>query len=166
MIQYTRLKKTLNDGKANGRRGTLTINGKTWHTVERMDGYKWLRPGTYDCEFGLWTSGSGKKSKAIRVLGSYSKGRIYIHPANYPKQLAGCIAPGKTQLAGGVGASRKAIGEIFSALGGWKANKKLKLTVEGDMYGRGRDTVNKTEPGDTRSTPVIDFSDEPMIIEV
>ncbi len=97
-MKYKRLDGTVNDGNANGKRGKIEIDGKSWHSIERMDGYKWLRPGSYECEFGLWTSSSGKKSKAIRVLGDYSNGRIYIHPANKPSQLTGCIAPGKTTI--------------------------------------------------------------------
>lgn len=132
-IIYRRLDETVNDGNANGKRGSIEVSEKSWHSIERMDGYKWLRPGTYECEFALWTSSSGKKSKAIRVLGDYSDGRIYIHPANKPSQLAGCIAPGTSKTNVGVGSSRDALSEIFTALGGYVEGKKVTLSVEGTM---------------------------------
>ena len=114
-LVYTRTNEPVTDGDgANGRRGKLECGSSCWYTVERADGYKWLRPMTYDCEMAFFTSGSGSQAAAIRVLGDYSKGRIYIHPANYPHQLSGCIAPGKSQMAGGVGASKAAMEEIFA----------------------------------------------------
>jgi hypothetical protein len=133
-LEYERKKEeTVNDGRANGVRGDVKINVKSWYTIERMDGYKWLRPDNYEAEFGEWTSSSGKKSKAIRVLGEYSQGRIYFHPANKPVELAGCIAPGKTKTSTGVGDSRNALLEMFDELGGYVEGKKLSLKVEGEM---------------------------------
>ena len=64
-LKYSRGKETVNDGQANGKRGTIEVGSKSWFSIERMDGYKWLRPGSYKCEFAYWTSSSGKKSKAI-----------------------------------------------------------------------------------------------------
>lgn len=129
-LLYKRTGTTCVDSEgATGKRGTLALADKSWHTVERADGYKWLRPGTYQCEMAYRTSSSGKKSKAIRVLGSYSAGRIYIHSANWPHQLKGCIAPGTTKLSGGVGNSRNAIKSIFNALGGFAVGKAVTLQV-------------------------------------
>jgi hypothetical protein len=114
---------------ATGKRGTLTVEGTDYHSIERGDGYKYLRPGTYDCEMAYWTSSGGTKAEAIRVLGSYSAGRIYIHPANWPHQLAGCIAPGTTKLPDGVRNSAKALKSILTALGGFSLGKKVSLEV-------------------------------------
>lgn len=161
-MEYERLDGTVNDGNANGKRGKIEINGKSWHSIERMDGYKWLRPGSYECEFGLWTSSSGKKSKAIRVLGDYSNGRIYIHPANKPSQLAGCIAPGKTTTNVGVGSSRDALIEIFDSLGGYVEGKKITLRVKG-LMAEMEPKVVEIEPGDTSAAYVEDVPDELLI---
>jgi hypothetical protein len=133
-LTYVRSNDTFSDGVANGRRGTVKVGEKSWYSIERMDDFKWLRPGEYSCEFGLWTSSSGKKREAIRVLGSYSNGRIYFHPANEPQQLAGCIAPGNSINSTGVSSSRVALSEIFTALGGYVAGKKFTLSIEGNMY--------------------------------
>ena len=123
---------TVKDGNgANGRLGFLQVGQLRLHTVERMDGYKWLRPGEYECEFRYWTPRKGGKKEAIRVLGSYSKGRIYIHPSNYPSQLAGCIAPGVGRNKAGVSDSRTAIKLLFEALGGFSKGRKLSLLVSG-----------------------------------
>lgn len=131
-IVYTRSSDSVSDGTANGRRGNIKIGGKSWHTIERLDGYKWVRPGTYEAEFGYWTSSSGKKSKAIRILGVYNN-RIYFHPANKPSELKGCIAPGLSKIASGVGSSRNALRAIFDELGGFAAGKKLHLKIEGNI---------------------------------
>jgi hypothetical protein len=116
---------------AHGNRGLLTLGGKEFATVDRADGYKWLRPGEYECEMAYWTSSSGKKAKAIRVLGDYSAGRIYIHPANWPHQLAGCIAPGLYTTNDGVGESGRAISQVFDLLGGFEIGKRFSLSVLG-----------------------------------
>ena len=105
------------------------MEGNNFCTIERADGFKWLRPGEYDCEMAYWTSSSGDKAKAIRILGAYSDGRIYIHPANWPHQLSGCIAPGIYTTDEGVGESRRAINEIFDLLGGFQIGKKVSLSV-------------------------------------
>ncbi|MEM8500197.1 MAG: DUF5675 family protein [Pseudomonadota bacterium] len=161
-LRYQRLEGTVNDGKANGKVGLIEINSKSFHSIERMDGYKWLRPGSYECEFGVWTSSSGKKSQAIRVLGDYSKGRIYIHPANKPSQLAGCIAPGVTKTDIGVGRSKEALLEIFRECGGYVEGKKITLKVEGVMP-EFEPNVVEIEPGDAREAYVEDVSDELLI---
>lgn len=114
-------------------RGTVTIGSSTWHTIERLEGYKWLRAGDYSATFAEWTSSSGAKSKAIRITGIYQD-RIYFHPANYPAQLKGCIAPGKVSNASGVGSSRAALMEMFTALGGYNPGAQLKLSVKGSLY--------------------------------
>ncbi|MBN2270205.1 MAG: hypothetical protein JXN61_06300, partial [Sedimentisphaerales bacterium] len=124
-IKLKRTNITVRDSKgANGKRGTLTVGKTQYHSIERGDGYKYLRPGNYNCELGYWTSSNGVRKEAIRVLGSYSNGRIYIHPANWPYQLAGCIAPGTYKLKDGVGNSRKAMRQIFNAIGGFSQGTK------------------------------------------
>lgn len=114
-----------------GIRGRLVIGPMVWPVIARGGNYKRLRPnvadnafGKFDCEFGWWTSSSGAKAKAIRVLGNYSRGRIYIHPANWPQQLTGCVAPGVIETGSGVASSRRAMLQIFGALGGWEDRRR------------------------------------------
>jgi len=115
-----------------GIRGLLEVSGEEFHTLERgrdkVTGqpYKLLPPGPYHLEMAYWTNRHGDKGKAIRVLGEYSNNRIYIHPANFPNQLSGCIAPGVVELDGrGVGRSREAMERIFEILGGWEENRRV-----------------------------------------
>jgi hypothetical protein len=131
-LVFTRNGATCADSSgATGRRGTLALGDRSWYAIERDDGYKWLRPGTYSCEMGYVTFHAGQQVQAIRVLGDYSHGRIYIHPANRPSQLAGCIAPGTTETDDGVGGSRDAMSDIFNGLGGFRAGASVSLEVAG-----------------------------------
>ena len=157
-IELNREDETVSCDGAKGRRGTIKISGNTWHSIERMDGYKWLRPGTYDATFAEWTSSTGNKSKSIRVLNIYDN-RIYIHPANKPVQLAGCIAPGKAIADCGVASSKDALQEIFDELGGYDAGKRLKLKVTGTVAAG----AGTKEPGDT-SNIAHEESDRALMI--
>lgn len=116
---------------AQGIRGQLIVNPRspmsfTCHTLERGDGRKHLPEGEYQCEFGYWTTKKGLRIKAIRVLGAYSvgrheesRGRIYLHPANWPHQLEGCIAVGLSTTPNGIKGSTAALLSVFDHLGGW-----------------------------------------------
>jgi hypothetical protein len=118
------------DGESiEGVRGILTIGSVSFFTVERGNGYKHLRPDTYDCECAWWTSKAGRRLRAIRILGEYSRGRIYIHAANHPHQLEGCIAPGMRIIDHGVEQSWMALTKIFEALGGWEEGRRFTLEV-------------------------------------
>lgn len=115
-----------------GIRGLLDVSGEEFHTLERgrdkVSGkpYKLLPEGTYYLEMAYWTNRHGERAPAIRVLGDYSMGRIYIHPANFPNQLSGCIAPGMVELDGrGVGRSREAMQRIFEIVGGWEEGRRV-----------------------------------------
>lgn len=165
-ITYRRHSETVFDGQANGLRGQLIIKDDKWHSIERLDGFKWLRPDTYECEFRMWTNKEGKRSQAIRVLGSYSNGRIYIHPANKPVELSGCIAPGKSTFNEGVGDSRNALKEIFSALGGYVEGKKLTLKVIGVIPSTFELNVKEElEPGSYEAAEYEDVPEELLINE-
>lgn len=137
-IEYTRADKTIR-----GARGLLVIGAKTWPTIERL-GVVHLVPGEYECEFAYWTDRNGRRWKAIRVLlaeeqfmrnygrrstNDRERGRIYIHAANWPHQLEGCIAPGVDEIENGVGQSRAALWQVFEALGGWKESERVTLEV-------------------------------------
>ena len=132
MLLIERTGETFTDRKgAQGKRLWVTVGPLSVPAIERGDGYKWLRPGLYDVEFGWWTSGRGAKARAIRVLGPYSNGRIYLHPSNQPHELEGCIAPGLRQYPFGVLNSRTAITRVFHALGGWREGFRFKMEVKG-----------------------------------
>lgn len=100
--------------------------------------------GKYRAEMGLMRDG---QRRAIRLLPpvvkpeavsehfwrSFSAGRIYIHPANYPDQLDGCIAPGESLIPGGVGRSAAAMESLFLALGGWNPGQFLEVEIHQAM---------------------------------
>ncbi|MEM7436555.1 MAG: DUF5675 family protein [Myxococcota bacterium] len=105
--------------KATGRRGKLTVGGKPFYTIERANGYVSLPNGTYNCKTGR--RGSNQKP-CIQISHNVRNSRgkragIVIHEAKKPHHLQGCIAPGKTKGASGIGQSDKALKEIFEALG-------------------------------------------------
>lgn len=103
---------------ATGKRGKLTVGGKTFDTIERADGYVSLPAGTYTCKTGR--RGSNNKP-CIQIwhnvkTKSGSTAGIVVHAANWPQHLQGCIAPGK-KTSGGVSSSEKTLKEIFELIG-------------------------------------------------
>ena len=130
---------TVSHGGANGELGFLVIGELVLYTVERRDGYVKLPNGTFECTMEAHaTKGNCFRVKAEGENGHNVKNNqgnysgILIHSANYPDQLAGCVAPGRSQIIGGVGESKKAMGDIFIFCGGFGAGKKVWLEV-GDM---------------------------------
>lgn len=114
-----------------GLRGVVVIDDLILYTIERGDGFKWLRPGFYDCEMAYFTDTKKRRHKAIRVLGNYSKGRIYLHVANWPSELTGCVGVGLHHGLQGVMASRDAMVKLFEKLGGFKERKRVGLNIKG-----------------------------------
>jgi len=134
-----------------GYRGSLIVNPRSsmmrkFDTLERAENYRHLPLGEYDCEFGYWShkkknSDEYIRVQAIRVLGEYSRGRfpdsrgrIYIHPANWPFQLTGCIGVGMDVTDNGIKKSRDALLSLFDHLGGWvhhelPNSRKIRLLV-------------------------------------
>lgn len=128
-----------------GQRGLLVIGPIAFPTIERHNIDTKLTLGTYACSFAWWTSSSGLRRQAIRIdlspeqyeriypesrrlqLGdsARARGRIYIHAANHPHELSGCIAPGIEEGAHGVLGSWAALRQIFDAIGGWEDGKRL-----------------------------------------
>lgn len=131
----------------NGNRGLLVVGPIAFDTIENADTLS-LTPDQYECEFGLWTARSGKQAKAIRILLTQvqferiypeserarviklvgpqkARGRIYVHPANHPSEVQGCIAPGLKQILHGVGDSVRAMDKLFAALGGWRDGVRI-----------------------------------------
>lgn len=139
-------------GGREGIRGTISINGVSWPTIERGKGfatdYKRLRPGRYRVRMDVWKSARAVKlgepgAPSLKVVGRYETrdgvttlvpldGRQHVHPANYPCQLTGCIAPGFTESDRGVDNSRAALAQIFLALGGYTPGREFDLEVLND----------------------------------
>lgn len=122
--------------------GELTIGSKTWPTIERGDGFTFVRQGTYtvtmDYKNTPRTAKNGTKTyiKCLR----FDHGGIrthLIHDAlrNSHRTLAGCIAPGLTGDADSIKDSAKAMAEIWEALGGFVEGKSFQITVENNITG-------------------------------
>ncbi len=138
VLTLTRGTETFSYNGATGRKGTLSIKGQSFVSMERMDGYVFLPPGSYDAI--LETKG-GKTTDppAIfvyhNVLNSAGKkAGIFIHAARYPHHLEGCIAPGRSSDAKGTLQSAEALNDIFTLIAGkWVRWSKLRLEVVGAM---------------------------------
>lgn len=149
-MRLTRTGEPFQAGDVVGQRGLLVIGPASWPTIERWDVDTKLLPGEYAAEFGWWTNKSGMRWQAIRILltqeqyrltypeerrnqlkflGQKARGRIYFHPSNFASQLEGCIAPGLKEIEDGVAESRRAMHQVFAALGGWEESKRLSLEV-------------------------------------
>lgn len=117
--------------KTKGYRGIISVEGsdKEFHTIERANGYKHLPAGTYSAVMKGRNAHPDKHE--IRILGTYTGGRIYVHAANCPDELEGCIAPGKVKEDYGVSESGAALAEIIELLGGWEEDKELAIVVTG-----------------------------------
>ena len=114
------------------------------HAIERADGYVRLPLGLYRAEMTHWVSRSnGKRAQSIvfcerlsgpgeltdaqaRVLRMRSR---HIHPANWPYQLEGCIAPGLKSYGRGVLRSKKALRRILDTLGGHEEGRSLNIEI-------------------------------------
>lgn len=128
-LELTRSGIKFTDAKqATARRGILKVEGTPFETIERADGQKVLRSGTYTCDMAFCKTSSGKSKQGIRVLGVYGNS-VCFHAATYPHELDACIAPGMTRLPDGVGRSEQAMAQIFRSVGGFTPGKTLELEV-------------------------------------
>lgn len=122
---------------ATAERGYLVVKGVTYHTIERRDGYVTLPDGTYEIKMELSPTKeyNGSARKQFRIYGhgvTNSAGNVaalLIHLGNYPDQIQGCVAPGKSLLSNGVNNSAAAMEEIFTHCGGFAIGKKADLVV-------------------------------------
>jgi len=113
-----------------GCRGIVLFGDQYLHTLERGDGYKWLRPGVYTLEIAKMNRG---KTPALRVLGDYSRGRIYLHAATRPGHLKGCVAVGLSTTRWGLRHPRPAMALLFDFLGGFRVGEECRLVVKGEI---------------------------------
>ena len=137
-LTLTRSGVTVAKDGASGERGSLEVGGSTYHTVERRGGYVKCPTGTFDItmEHSPSKKYKGSARKQFRINGHgvvNSRGgtaALLIHAGNYPKDIVGCIAPGTSSIANGVGGSNKAMEAIFTHCGGFAIGKKAKLVVK------------------------------------
>lgn len=119
-----------------GNRGLLVVCGESFFTIERGGRYVTLPSGTFEC----FMENNSSKGRCFRVRAEGDGGHhvktqagdwagILIHSANYPSELLGCVAPGLTKLADGVGKSRDAMAKIFQLLGGFSVGGMCYLKV-------------------------------------
>jgi hypothetical protein len=129
------------DAPAMGERGILVVGTITLHAIERTTYEKSncvrLPIGLYECTMEK-TEKVGRGFR-IKESGEYGHNKtniggilakFKIHSANYPHEISGCIAPGRTILDNGVGGSRDAMRDIFTFCGGYGDGKKLMLDVD------------------------------------
>jgi len=116
-------------GECIGELGVLVYKGQRFVLLERLDGFKRMPPGPQEIYCKEITFSNGKKSKALCFGGKYSNGRLYIHVANYPSQIMGCMAIGLKALYNeeedpiGVGSSQDAFDQFLDLLGGWRNHR-------------------------------------------
>ncbi|MBN1872820.1 MAG: helix-hairpin-helix domain-containing protein [Anaerolineae bacterium] len=91
--------------------------------IERANGFTHLKEGTYQATCEPRASHQDKEEILVKEA-------IFIHVANYPYQLHGCIAPGEIWPEFGVSNSTATLARINSLLG-WESGKKIELVVKG-----------------------------------
>lgn len=109
------------------------IKSPVWQTLERPwvpnpsgavggePGRSCVPPGVYelvlhDSELHPRTWALVNPKLGVTHYGPSNRSAVLIHPANYPYELRGCIAPGMVRFAGSVGQSRMAFEQIRDAL--------------------------------------------------
>lgn len=100
--------------------------------IERGGNYVQLPKGPWVAKMDYYRplSDPDKKIEALRINFKGPRGNsILIHPANYPGQLEGCIAPGLLETERGVGQSVAALSQVFDALGGFQVGREFELLV-------------------------------------
>ena len=118
--------------------GELSINGKTWGTVERGGGYTSVRAGTYTLTMDM--KGGTNPRPGIRFDEHAAIRAVLWHDAYNDSclYLEGCIAPGSAKDDGmGISGSKQAMAEVFLALGGYTQGAKVTCVVENNAPGKG-----------------------------
>lgn len=121
---------------AMGERGFLFLGGGWLYTIEGTGGYVRLPVGRFECTMEKHpTRGQVFRVKAGGENGHNVKTRddtlagILIHAANYPDELQGCLAVGRTLFGNGIDKSRDAMGDVFAFCGGFGIGKKMMLEI-------------------------------------
>ena len=133
------LERDLDDGTCT--LGVLSLNGKTWQTIERpwiagllpggLAGRSCVPVGHYELE--LHDSEAHPETWALvnPSLGVVHfppgpRSACLIHPANYAHELRGCIAPGLVRATQAVFNSREAFAQLKTALP-WRSGHTLEI---------------------------------------
>ncbi|SHI02861.1 hypothetical protein [Marivita hallyeonensis] len=118
--------------------GELTLGDKTWPTIERGNGYTFVRKGTYRLmvDYKNTDRKGGVKVKCLRFNHEGIRTHL-IHDAlnDNAFTLAGCIAPGMAKTDTGISGSLQAMDEIWDAIGGWQDGKACSIFVENNVVG-------------------------------
>lgn len=76
--------------------GRYVLDGRTYHTMENI--HTLIEAQLYLCERDMYYGGDGVGGKrdypCFELRGVTGKTEVKFHIANYPHQLAACIAPG------------------------------------------------------------------------
>lgn len=136
-LTLTRLGITIARNGASGERGSLVAGSTTYHTIERRGGYVTIPTGTFEIKMELSPTktynGSARRQFRIYDHGVINSGgntaALLIHLGNYPDHITGCIAPGITSIANGVGQSNTAMEALFTYCGGFAIGKTAQLVV-------------------------------------
>ncbi len=115
--------------------GTLTIGTKSWPTIERGTGHTFVRKGKYELLMRTKTRGRPVKCLCFWEDSSISSHLIHDAQDDDHRQLEGCIAPGLSFDDKGIKDSKKAMDEIFRALGNYVLWGKKTITVENNIWG-------------------------------
>jgi hypothetical protein len=140
---YTRGSLVVKRGSKHAGVGTMQIEGHTYDTFERLDGYVALKEGCYRCKMEVSPSGKTVKWKGkevprrqLRPLahGAYNnQGRlaaILVHPGRTPGSFIGCIGVGRRQ-DNTLQDSVKCMYEVLDLCGGYAAGRVVHLVVKG-----------------------------------
>jgi hypothetical protein len=135
--------KDSNNIPALGERGFLVVGNDTFYAIERIKIGQFncvrMPKGVYMCTMtetkkvgkGFWIEGWGQYGHNVPMPGHPDqKAAFMIHAANYPHEVEGCVAPGRTYLDNGVGESNKAMQAIFTFCGGWGEGRKMMFDVD------------------------------------
>jgi hypothetical protein len=136
-IYLFRTSEIFSSENAEGRRGYIVIGEVAYFSLERGGGFVKLPNGKFECVMENHTS----KGKIFRVTATGEHGHnvprqaggyagILIHSANRPKQLLGCVAPGRIKEVFGVSESKKAMEDIFNYCGGFGVGKRAWIVVD------------------------------------
>jgi hypothetical protein len=123
------------NGEVRGERGIMKVFGREFPTIERTST---MRVPAKIIQFKMEEHSRLGKIFNLQKDGLFGHekknednkyGYIYVHAANYPHQLSGCVAPGRSILTTGVNDSRKAMEDIITLLGGFDPSKTFYLNV-------------------------------------
>jgi hypothetical protein len=128
-LTLVRSGETFEDSKgAQGEWAALWVKGIRFDAIERVGGYLRLKKDS-DYEVMCYMSAHlGKTLSPVHNILTQggTTALIRIHAANYPHDLAGCIAPGqRDKKENRLIKSRGSLLHVFELLGGWEEAKSV-----------------------------------------